>query len=153
MTDELMDRIEQLERELSISRMAQVVMDNGAEELTAERDKYEAAWMTAEGKLADADAMIEAQAKDHASNNIRFAEATHRIEALTESRDALRLIASNKAQALILANEETARLREALERIAGVKGPYGYPFPESDQGYGSFTIVTAREALKGESRD
>ena len=32
------DRIEQLERELSISRMAQVVMDNGAEELTAERD-------------------------------------------------------------------------------------------------------------------
>ena len=34
--------------------------------------------LTAE--LASADAMIEAQAKDHASNNIRFAEATHRAE-------------------------------------------------------------------------
>ena len=33
-----------------------------------------------EAKLASADAMIEAQAKDHASNNIRFAEATHRAE-------------------------------------------------------------------------
>ena len=32
------DRIEQLERELSISRMAQVVMDNTVESLTAERD-------------------------------------------------------------------------------------------------------------------
>ena len=31
-------RIEQLERELSISRMAQVVMDNTVETLTAERD-------------------------------------------------------------------------------------------------------------------
>ena len=53
-THEAADRIEQLERELSISRMAQVVMDNGAEALTAERDKYESAWMTAEGKLEDA---------------------------------------------------------------------------------------------------
>lgn len=31
-----LDRIEQLERELSISRMAQVVMDNGAEALSRE---------------------------------------------------------------------------------------------------------------------
>ena len=35
---EAADRIEQLERELSISRMAQVVMDNSVEALTAERD-------------------------------------------------------------------------------------------------------------------
>ena len=40
--------------------------------------------------------------------------------------------------------------RKALERIAGVKGPYSHPFPESNEGYGSFAIVTAREALKGE---
>ncbi len=95
---EAADRIEQLELELSISRMAQVVMDNTVEALTKaddridtltaqlestlrdrklileERDrtfalmlarvlkaeaewrKYEAAWMTAEGKLADAEA-------------------------------------------------------------------------------------------------
>jgi predicted lipoprotein len=50
------DRIEQLERELSISRMAQVVMDNTVEAAEAEWRKYEAAWMTAEGKLADAEA-------------------------------------------------------------------------------------------------
>ena len=36
--NDLVDRIEQLERELSISRMAQVVMDNTVETLTAERD-------------------------------------------------------------------------------------------------------------------
>ena len=53
-----------------------------------------------------------------------------RIEQLTEDRD---------------------RLRETLERIAGVKGPYSHPFPESNEGYGSFAIVTAREALKGET--
>ena len=35
---EAADRIEQLKRELSISRMAQVVMDNTVETLTAERD-------------------------------------------------------------------------------------------------------------------
>ena len=46
---------------------------------------------------------------------------------------------------------ERDRLREALERIAGVKGPYSHPFPESNEGYGSFAIVTAREALKGET--
>ena len=43
--------------------------------------KYEGAWMAAEGKLADVEALIEAQAKDHASNNIRFAEAEHRAKA------------------------------------------------------------------------
>jgi hypothetical protein len=54
--DQAADRIEQLERELSISRMAQVVMDNTVEAAEAEWRKYEAAWMTAEGKLADAEA-------------------------------------------------------------------------------------------------
>ena len=48
---------------------------------------------------------------------------------------------------------ERDRYRKALERIAGVKGPYSHPFPESNEGYGSFAIVTAREALKGESHD
>ena len=45
---------------------------------------------------------------------------------------------------------------EALERIAGVKGPYSRPFPESYEGYGAFAIVTSRETLeeiKGESHD
>ena len=60
------------------------------EALTAERDKYESAWMTAEGKLADAEALIEAQAKDHASNNIRFAEAEHRAKTAEAERDRLR---------------------------------------------------------------
>lgn len=51
-----LDRIEQLEKELSTCRMAQVVMDNTVAKLTAERNKYESAWMTAEGKLADVEA-------------------------------------------------------------------------------------------------
>ena len=34
-----------------------------------------------EAKLAEADAMIEAQQKDYASNNVRFAEAEHRAKA------------------------------------------------------------------------
>lgn len=33
-------------------------------------------------QLAEADALIEAQAKDHASNNIRLAETAHRAERL-----------------------------------------------------------------------
>lgn len=36
---------------------------------------------TAKAELAAADAMIEAQQKDYASNNVRFAEAEHRAEA------------------------------------------------------------------------
>jgi len=61
-----------------------------AETAEAEWRKYEAAWMTAEGKLSDADAMIEAQAKDQASNNIRFAEAEHRAKVAEAERDRLR---------------------------------------------------------------
>ena len=57
-------------------------------------------------------------------------EAADRIKQLTAERDSY---------------------RRKLERIAGVKGPYSHPFPESNEGYGSFAIVTAREALKGES--
>lgn len=40
--DAAIARIEQLERELSISRMAQVVMDNSAEELTADNMRLQA---------------------------------------------------------------------------------------------------------------
>ena len=43
---------------------------------------------------------------------------------------------------------ENERLREALEQIAGVKGPFGIPFPEATEGYGSFAIVTARAVLE-----
>ena len=60
------------------------------EQLTAERDKYASSWMTAEDKLADAEALIEAQAKDHASNNIRFAEAEPRAKTAEAERDRLR---------------------------------------------------------------
>lgn len=40
-----------------------------------------------------------------------------------------------------------AALVEALERIAGVKGPYNHPFPETYEGYGAFAIVTSRTTL------
>ena len=40
-----------------------------------------------------------------------------------------------------------ARLVAALERIGGVRGPYGFPFPEANPDYGSFAVMEAREAL------
>ena len=126
------------------------------ETLTAERDKYESAWMTAEGKLADAEALIEAQAKDHASNNIRFAEAEHRAKTAEAERD---------------------RLRDALEHIA--QWSEAYPtevFPEPDFAQAASALASsgmsidavsasnmrhatkgvgkiARAALKGESHE
>lgn len=45
------------------------------------------------------------------------------------------------------AEAEVARLREALERIGGVRGPYGYSFPEANPDYGSFAVMPAREAI------
>ena len=44
-------------------------------------------------------------------------------------------------------DEVIARLVEALERIGGVRGPYGFPFPEANPDYGSFAVMEAREAL------
>lgn len=48
---------------------------------------------------------------------------------------------SNYAKEL---KEKLAIAVEALERIAGVKGPYNHPFPETYEGYGAFAIVTSR---------
>ena len=69
-----------------------------------------------------------------------------------DSKTLLQLLLSADARCDALTAERD-RLRAALERIAGVKGPYSHPFPESNEGYGSFAIVTAREALKGESHE
>ena len=81
-------------------------------------------------------------------------EAADRIEQLTAERDGLLRCVTDNHVALCRAEAAEAErdgYRKALERIAGVKGPYSHPFPESNEGYGSFAIVTAREALKGET--
>ena len=44
-------------------------------------------------------------------------------------------------------DEVIAGLVEALERIGGVRGPYGFPFPEANIDYGAFAVMEAREAL------
>lgn len=44
-------------------------------------------------------------------------------------------------------HEATAPLIEALERIGGVSGPYGFPFPESSPDYPAFAVMEARAAL------
>ena len=83
-------------------------------------------------------------------------EATDHIEALTAERDGLLRCVTDNHVALCRAEAAEAErdgYRKALERIAGVKGPYSHPFPESNEGYGSFAIVTAREALKGENHE
>ena len=80
--------------------------------------------------------------------------AADRIEQLTAERDGLLRCVTDNHVALCRAEKAEAErdgYRKALERIAGVKGPYSHPFPESNEGYGSFAIVTAREALKGET--
>ena len=96
------------------------------DEAQTEWSKYASAWMTAEGKLADAEALIEAQAKDHASNNIRFAEAEHRAKTSEAERDRLReaLTALHK-QALMLRGEQAYReFARAVEKQsrAALKG-------------------------------
>ena len=66
----------------------------------------------AEAKLAEADAMIEAQQKDYASNNVRFAEAEHRAKA-AEAK--LAKVEEDRDDALIA----LASARKQLERYIG----------------------------------
>jgi hypothetical protein len=49
--------------------------------------------------------------------------------------------------------EEVERLRAALEKIGGIKGPYSAQWPESQEGYASFAVVTSRDALTQEKTD
>lgn len=44
-------------------------------------------------------------------------------------------------------DEVISKLVDALERIGGVRGPYGFPFPDADLDYGAFAVVEARVAL------
>ena len=67
--------------------------------------------LTAE--LADAEALIEAQAKDHASNNIRFAEAEHRAKTAEAERDRLRY----ERDAILLDGTVHSDQREKYERL------------------------------------
>ena len=84
--------------------------------------------LTAE--LADAEALIEAQAKDHASNNIRFAEAEHRAKTAEAERNQLREALEQfliEYDVVDLAHAEPSSLTEA--------------------------VLAARAALKGESHE
>ena len=96
MTDDLVKRMMHLARPASWFEAeaptkddlfgAQVYLVEGAnriEALTAERDA--------------ADALIDAQAKDHASNNIRFAEATHRADKAEADNTRLRKLLTEAA--------------------------------------------------------
>jgi septal ring factor EnvC (AmiA/AmiB activator) len=93
-----------------------------------------------------------------------------RIEALTEQLAAAEdEIEMQEQEACMMENDyiklekerdaleaKLAKVVEALEKIAGVKGPYSHPFPEASEGYGAFAIVTSRATLveiKGESHE
>ena len=93
--------------------------------LTAERDA--------------ADALIEAQAKDHASNNIRFAEAEHRAEAAEAERDRLRAKLADAAVALDAAGMELSDFANCLSRE-----PWAACLAYE-------AAIDARAALKGET--
>lgn len=137
--DQAADRIEQLERELSISRMAQVVMGNGAEALTAERDKYEAAWMTAEGKLAD----VEAE-RDRLGRELNVAKY-----GVPDFAWSVHLAAMAEVQA------ERDRLRKALieliQQTHNCERELTEDLHHVDFCGESVPLTNAREALKGET--
>jgi len=117
MTDDLVKQPRMLEVE---SKLHEAMADLFKAERDAARDRIEA--LTAQ--LADADAMIEAQAKDHASNNIRFAEATHRIEALTADRDKYEGAWMTAEGVLTDLQADNARLTAALEYAQGLAARY-----------------------------
>ena len=82
MTDDLVERLRTLATKMFQS-------GNWGNDLDTTKDAADRIkQLTAE--LADAEALIEAQAKDHASNNIRFAEAEHRAKTAEAERDRLR---------------------------------------------------------------
>ena len=73
------DRIEQLEKELSTCRMAQVVMDNTVAKLTAERDEAWAYMSAVQGDLYDA-ITIEAERDRLREVLIELIQHTHNCE-------------------------------------------------------------------------
>ncbi len=97
---------ERLGRELNLARYGQPdfswqVHKEAIAEANARADLAEAA-------LADADAMIEAQAKEHAENNIRFAEIVHRVsqlEGMVMSGQGARALREEAAKTLKKARE------------------------------------------------
>jgi chromosome segregation ATPase len=165
------DRIEQLERELSISRRAQVVMDNSVEALTAERDKYEAAWMTAEGKLADAEAERDkayangySDAETEISKSVlgqrnaflhsQYANAADRIEALTANLQVSNELGRALEEDAGQLREDNARLRDALARMANEINVVGSEYDKAAKaldGVVSSIKQQARAALTGKA--
>ena len=106
--------------------------------------------LTAE--LADAEALIESQAKDHASNNIRFAEAEHRAKVAEAERDRLR--------EALLDHNDLLRSAIAIAEREGVRGEIAST--NWDAYYNRAAVVLkrhhqittdARAALKGESHE
>jgi plasmid stabilization system protein ParE len=51
------------------------------------------------------------------------------------------------------AEARAERLRAALELIAGFKGAFSMPFPETDPGYGAFAVVKSREAIAADTEE
>ncbi|MBT0780534.1 hypothetical protein [Paracoccus sp. pheM1] len=48
---------------------------------------------------------------------------------------------------LCASGQQVRALVDALERIAGQKGEYSRPFPETEDGYGTYAVMLARETL------
>jgi len=88
-------------------------------------------------------------------------DAADRIEALSAERDRWKDACRSASRDLNIIVPDNDRLKserdaaeaklakavEALDKIAGVNGPYSHPFPEDSEGYGAFAVVKSREAL------
>jgi hypothetical protein len=54
---------------------------------------------------------------------------------------------NDKSDEITRLKAEVARKDAALEKIGGIKGAYSAPWPERQEGYASFAVVTSRAAL------
>jgi chromosome segregation ATPase len=69
------------------------------------------------------------------------------VAELAEENALIRKLANKYLAENTAIKEEVERMREALEKIGGLNGPYSAQWPESEEGYASFAVVTSREAL------
>jgi chromosome segregation ATPase len=113
MAQQMRDRIEQLERELSISRMAQVVMDNTVAALTAERDEaYASGYNDAETEISKS-----ALGQRNAFLNAEYANAAARIKDLNELLDEAQTEWSNYSSAWMTAEGKLADAENFIEHL------------------------------------
>ena len=110
-----------------------------------------AQWQRDIAALAAAQATIHQLGENAAKAATEYAEEVGRLR---RDCDGWRVQFEMSRESVAVARERIGKLeaeigvlRGALERIGGVNGPYGYPFPEANPDYPAFAVMEARAAL------